>query len=42
MRLLLDTHALLRWLADDSSLSIAARRVIGRAGNNVFVSVATG
>lgn len=41
MRLLLDTHALLWWLADDSSLSIAARRVIGRAGNNVFVSAAT-
>lgn len=38
MRLLLDTHTLLWWLADDPSLSPAARRLIGRSSNNVLVS----
>lgn len=41
MRLLVDTHALLWWLADDSSLSAAARKAIGRSSNNVFVSAAS-
>ena len=38
MRLLLDTHALLWWLADDLALSLAARRLIGHANNDVLVS----
>jgi len=38
MRLLLDTHALLWWLADDLALSRAARRLIGHANNDVLVS----
>ena len=38
MRLLLDTHALLWWLADDLALSPAARRLISHANNDVLVS----
>ncbi|PYP88224.1 MAG: PIN domain nuclease [Candidatus Angelobacter sp. Gp1-AA117] len=38
MRLLLDTHALLWWLTDDSSLSTIARKSIGKAGNTILMS----
>lgn len=38
MRLLLDTHLLLWWLANSSALSKEARELIGDAGNTVFVS----
>ncbi|MGH9448780.1 MAG: type II toxin-antitoxin system VapC family toxin, partial [Terriglobia bacterium] len=38
MRVLLDTHTLLWWLTDDSSLSAAARSVISRLSNDVLVS----
>lgn len=38
MRLLLDTHALLWWLADDPALSEAAREAIASPANEVFVS----
>ena len=38
MRLLLDTHALLWWLTDDSRLSRAAYRAIEDAANDVLVS----
>lgn len=41
MRLLLDTHALLWWLAGDKHLSPAARRAIGDADNTVLVSAAS-
>ena len=41
MRLLLDTHAFLWWLADDPSLSRAAEAAIGDPRNRVFVSAAT-
>jgi PIN domain nuclease of toxin-antitoxin system len=41
VRLLLDTHALLWWLADDPSLSVAARKLIGRPNNSVLVSAAS-
>jgi PIN domain nuclease of toxin-antitoxin system len=41
MRLLLDAHALLWWLADDPSLDPAARDAIADAGNEVVVSAAT-
>ena len=41
MRLLLDTHALLWWVDGGGKLSATQRRAIGRAGNQVFVSVAS-
>ena len=41
MRLLLDAHALLWWLADDPSLSKAAREAIGSPSNQVAVSAIT-
>jgi len=41
MRLLLDTHALLWWLAGDAALSPAARAVIAEETNAVFVSAAS-
>lgn len=41
MNLLLDTHIALWWLADDPSLSKAARDHIGDTRNLVFVSAAT-
>ena len=41
MRLLLDTHALLWWLADDAQLGPAARRLIEEPGNDVLVSTAS-
>lgn len=41
MRLLLDTHALLWWLADDTSLSAAARKLIARPNNTILVSAAS-
>ena len=41
MRLLLDTHALLWWLAGDERLPIAARREIDAADAEVFASAAS-
>lgn len=41
MRLLLDTHALLWWLAGDTQLSSAARAAIEDETNEVFVSAAS-
>ena len=41
MRLLLDTHALLWWWADDAQLSAAARSAIGDRANEVLVSAAS-
>ncbi len=38
---MLDTHALLWWLAGNESLSLAARTAISNEGNSVFVSAAT-
>ncbi len=37
-RLLLDTHVLLWWLADNKSLGRQARALIAAPGNTVFVS----
>lgn len=41
MRVLLDTHALLWWLAGDSSLSAHARQIIADPANQIFVSAAS-
>ena len=41
MRLLLDTHAFLWWLAGDQALSEAARVAIANPENEVFVSAAS-
>ena len=41
MRLLLDTHTLIWWLTDDSSLPISARRLIGSRNSQVWVSAAS-
>ncbi len=41
MQLLLDTHALLWWLAGDEQLSLAARKAIAEEGNGIFVSTAS-
>ena len=41
MRLLLDTHALIWWLAADQALSSTARDAIADSSNDVFVSAAS-
>ena len=41
MRLLLDTHTLLWWVADSADLSTAARQTIADRRNSVHVSVAS-
>lgn len=41
MKLLLDTHAFLWWLAGDDSLSVTAREAIADQGNAIFVSAAS-
>lgn len=41
LRLLLDTHALIWWLAGDEALSRSAREAIGDEANAVAVSVAS-
>ena len=42
MKLLLDTHAFLRWVAASGELSRKAKSAIGSARNECFVSVASG
>jgi PIN domain nuclease of toxin-antitoxin system len=41
MRLLIDTHALLWWLSDDSRLSRPARQAMGETSNLLLVSAAS-
>ena len=41
MRLLLDTHAFLWWLAGNRRLSLAARRAIENTANDIVVSAAS-
>ena len=41
MRLLIDTHALLWWLSDDQSLSVAARKAMAETSNVLLVSAAS-
>jgi PIN domain nuclease of toxin-antitoxin system len=40
LRLLLDTHALLWWVANDASLSATADRVLQDEANDAYVSTA--
>ncbi|MSU36976.1 MAG: type II toxin-antitoxin system VapC family toxin [Pedosphaera sp.] len=41
MKLLLDTHVLLWWLADGRELTMRARRMIVNPGNEIWVSAAS-
>jgi PIN domain nuclease of toxin-antitoxin system len=41
VRLLLDAHSFLWWLAGDDALSVAARTAIADEGNDIFVSAAS-
>ena len=41
MRLLLDTHTLIWWLTEDSSLPASARKLIGSRNSAVLVSAAS-
>ncbi len=41
VRLLLDTHAFLWWLAGDNALPAAARKAIADENNSIFVSAAS-
>jgi PIN domain nuclease of toxin-antitoxin system len=41
MNLLLDTHALIWWLAGDDALGVEARALIADENNQVFVSAAS-
>jgi PIN domain nuclease of toxin-antitoxin system len=41
MRILIDTHALLWWLADDPALPPSARKHLANPGNAIFVSSAS-
>lgn len=41
LRVLLDTHAFLWWIADSSRLSTTAYNAISQSENSVFVSAAT-
>jgi len=41
VRLLIDTHALLWWLSDDQSLSVAARKAMAETSNVLLVSAAS-
>lgn len=41
MRVLLDTHAFLWWIADSGRLSLAARQVIADETNDIVVSAAS-
>lgn len=42
MKVLLDTHTFLWWIADDPQLSPQACEIIGDGENKVFVSAASG
>jgi PIN domain nuclease of toxin-antitoxin system len=42
LKVLLDTHAFLWWVADNPKLSRRAREIIGDSANEVFFSAASG
>jgi PIN domain nuclease of toxin-antitoxin system len=41
LRALFDTHALIWWFSDDSSLTLPARQIIGDTENTLLVSAAS-
>jgi PIN domain nuclease of toxin-antitoxin system len=41
MRFLLDTHTLLWWLSENSSLPVSARKLIANKNNDILVSAAS-
>jgi len=41
LKILLDTHVMLWWLADDKQLGIQARDLIADPGNDILLSVAS-
>lgn len=41
MQVLLDTHALIWWLSNDSTLAVTAKKAIANPDNIVFVSAAS-
>lgn len=41
MKLLLDTHAFLWWVADDPQLSATAKNMIANSNNTIYFSVAS-
>ncbi len=42
MKVLLDTHAFIWWVSDDSRLSKRAREIIGKGDHELFFSAASG
>lgn len=42
MKVLLDTHAFLWWIADDPQLSVRARQIMEAADTELFLSAASG
>jgi PIN domain nuclease of toxin-antitoxin system len=42
VKVLLDTHAFLWWVADDPQLSTRARRIMGNSSNEVYFSAVSG
>jgi PIN domain nuclease of toxin-antitoxin system len=42
VKVLLDTHAFLWWVADDPQLSTRARRIMGNSSNDVYFSAVSG
>lgn len=42
MRILLDTHTFLWWIADDAQLSATARQIIANTDNTLYLSAASG
>lgn len=42
MKVLLDTHAFLWWIADDPQLSARAREIISDGANTLYLSAASG
>jgi PIN domain nuclease of toxin-antitoxin system len=42
VRFLLDTHALLWWMTDDSALPVSVRELLSKNANEILVSAASG
>jgi PIN domain nuclease of toxin-antitoxin system len=39
MKVLLDTHTFLWWVADDPQISVTAKNIITNPNNDIYVSV---